>query len=113
MDALNSLGDIVRVLLIVIGVLSVVFIFLVFVLLRMRRDNPVKRFLRLLTYRVAATALAGLFAIPIEPIPIADAAYDVGVPILLIWYWIRLFKDMRQSPGVLAGHVQKPGRQSS
>ena len=112
MDALDSLGEIVRVLLIVIGAFSVILVFLIFVLLRMNRDNPLKRFIRLLTYRVAATALAGLFAIPIEPIPIADAAYDIGVPIALIWYWVRLFRDVRQSPQILARRRPQPGRQS-
>ena len=94
MDALNSLGDIVRALLIVIGALTVLLVLLVVVMLKMHRDNPLKRTLRLLTYRVAATALAGLFAIPIEPIPIADVAYDVGVPILLIWYWLTFFRNL-------------------
>ena len=60
MDVLDSLGEIVRFLLIVIGALSVVLVFLIFMMLRMHRDNPLKRFIRLLTYRVAATALAGL-----------------------------------------------------
>ena len=98
MDALNSLGEIVRALLIVVGAVTVLLVLLVVVLLRMDAYNPLKRFLKLLTYRVAATALAGLFAIPIEPIPIADVAYDVGVPILLIWYWLKLFRDARHQP---------------
>lgn len=98
MDALSSLGEFIRNLLIVVGALTVVLVLLVVALLRMRRDNPLKRALRLLSYRVVATLLAGLVAIPIEPIPILDALYDLGVPVALIWYWLRLFRDVRRPP---------------
>jgi hypothetical protein len=102
MDVLGSLGDILRALLIAVGAFTLVFVLLVLILFRMRRDNALKRGIRLLTYRVAATLLAGLFAIPIEPIPIADAIYDLGVPIALIWYWLKLFRDIRRPPHTYA-----------
>jgi hypothetical protein len=46
-----------------------------------------------LSYRVGATLVAGVVAIPIEPLPGLDVLYDIGVPILLIWYWFTFFRD--------------------
>jgi hypothetical protein len=57
-------------------------------------QHIIHRLLTALTYRVGATAAAGALAIPIEPIPGLDAAYDVAVPALLIWYWFTFFRDV-------------------
>ena len=35
----------------------------------------------------SATLAAGAVAIPLEPIPGIDLLYDIGVPIVLVWYW--------------------------
>jgi hypothetical protein len=45
-----------------------------------------------LSYRVGATLMAGVVAIPIEPLPGLDVLYDIGVPILLTWYWFSFFR---------------------
>ena len=29
----------------------------------------------------------------LEPVPGIDVLYDIGVPILLIWYWFTFFRD--------------------
>lgn len=100
MDILNAAGEIARDILVAIGVLTVLFVVTVVLLVKMRRDNPAKRMLRLLSYRLAATLLAAVFAIPIEPIPIADAVYDLGIPAVLIWYWLRLFRDFQRPPSL-------------
>jgi hypothetical protein len=50
-----------------------------------------------LCYRLGATLAAGAIAIPLEPIPGIDLAYDIGVPIALIWYWFTFFKDARRT----------------
>jgi hypothetical protein len=50
-----------------------------------------------LSYRVGATLAAGVVAIPIEPLPGLDVLYDIGVPILLIWYWFTFFRDATRS----------------
>ena len=55
-------------------------------------DNPLKRILSALSWRVGATFAAGALAIPIEPIPGLDTLYDIGVPIALLWYWFTFFK---------------------
>jgi hypothetical protein len=54
-----------------------------------------KRVLTALSYRLGATLTAGALAIPLEPIPGIDALYDIGVPIVLIWYWFTFFKNDR------------------
>jgi len=48
-------------------------------LLRMPETNPLKRLLTALCYRLGATLAAGAIAIPLEPIPGIDLAYDIGV----------------------------------
>ena len=55
--------------------------------------NPLKRVLTALSYRIGATAAAGLLAIPIEPIPGLDVLYDIGIPVALIIYWVSFFKN--------------------
>ena len=58
------------------------------VLVSMMPDtNPLKRVLTVFCYRLGATLAAGAIAIPVEPIPGIGLLYDVGVPIVLIWYW--------------------------
>jgi hypothetical protein len=68
-------------------------IILIVVVSKMSNDNPLKRVLTALCYRIGATAAAGALAVPVEPIPGLDALYDIGVPILLIWYWFTFFRD--------------------
>jgi hypothetical protein len=41
---------------------------------------------------IVASAQRSL-AIPLEPVPGIDVLYDIGVPILLIWYWFTFFRD--------------------
>jgi len=60
--------------------------------------NPLKRILTALSYRMGATVLAGVVAVPVEPIPGLDVIYDLAVPIALIWYWLTFFRDAVRSP---------------
>ena len=90
------LSDIVRLiqdLLIFVVVMFALLIALFVIVSKMPDDNPLKRVLTALSYRVGATAAAGAVAIPIEPIPVLDLLYDFGIPILLIWYWFTFFRD--------------------
>jgi hypothetical protein len=59
-------------------------------------QNPLKRVLSALSYRLGATIAAGAVAIPLEPIPGVDMLYDFGVPVALIWYWYTFFRDARR-----------------
>ena len=64
--------------------IAALLIALIVVVSMMPNTNPLKR-VPALCYRLGAT-LAGAIAIPLEPIPGIDLPYDIGVPIVLIWY---------------------------
>ncbi len=94
---LSMIEEIIRDLLIFVAVMFALFIVLLVVVSKMPDDNPLKRILTALSYRVGATLAAGVVAVPVEPIPGLDVLYDIGVPILLIWYWFTFFRDTIQS----------------
>jgi hypothetical protein len=75
-----------------IVVLIALCLVLLVVVSRMPADNPLRQVLNLVIARIAATAAAGVIAIPIEPIPGLDALYNIGAPVLLAYYWFTLFK---------------------
>src|SRR3984957_12356967 len=56
------------------------------------------RILVALSYRVGATAAAGMLVIPAMPIPGLDAFVDIGAPLALIWYWWTFFRNARRRP---------------
>ena len=95
---LSTIAEIIRDLLIFVGVITALLIALVVVISKMPDTNPLKRILTALSYRLGATLAAGALAIPLEPIPGIDALYDIGVPIVLIWYWFTFFRDALWSP---------------
>jgi hypothetical protein len=71
-----------------------------------------KRLLIALSYRLGATLAAGAVAVPLEPIPGIDTLYDVGVPIVLIWYWFKFFRDARHlksNPRLRPDHSKSRG----
>jgi hypothetical protein len=94
MEVLSTIAEIIRDLLIFVAVMTGMLVVLVVTVSKLPDTNPLKRLLTALTYRVGATAAAGALAIPIEPIPGLDAAYDVAVPVLLLWYWFTFFRDV-------------------
>jgi hypothetical protein len=90
---LSTIAEIIRDLLIFVAVITALLIALVVVISKMPDTNPLKRILTALSYRLGATLAAGALAIPLEPVPGLDVLYDIGVPILLIWYWLTFFKN--------------------
>ncbi|MGE5304102.1 MAG: hypothetical protein ACM3TN_12375 [Alphaproteobacteria bacterium] len=92
--------EIIRDLFIFIGAMFAMCIVLIIVVSRLPDDNPLKRLLNALTYRIGATLLAGVVAVPVEPIPGLDVLYDLAVPVALIWYWFTFFRDAIRSPDV-------------
>jgi hypothetical protein len=94
---LSTIAEIIRDLLIFIGVLAALLVALLVVVSKMPNANPLKRILTALCYRLAATLAAGAVAIPLEPIPGIDVIYDIGVPIVLIWYWFTFFREARRA----------------
>jgi hypothetical protein len=97
-EDMQSLVELVRDLLIFVVAMFALLVALIIIVSKMRDDNPLKRILSALSYRVGATVAAGALAIPIEPIPGLDAVYDIGVPIALIWYWFTFFRDATRAP---------------
>lgn len=91
MDILAAVAAIVKYLLLFIGAMAVLLVVLVVVVSRLSADNPLKRVLVMLCYRIAATLGAGIIAVPLEPIPGIDAAYDIGATVLLALYWLSFF----------------------
>jgi hypothetical protein len=91
---MQSFVELIRELLIFVVVMFALLIALIVVVSKMPDDNPLKRILSALSYRLGATAAAGALAIPIEPIPGLDTLYDIGVPLALLWYWFTFFRDV-------------------
>jgi hypothetical protein len=104
---LSTIAEIVRDLLIFVGVIAAMLITLVVVVSTMPNTNPLKRVLTALCSRLGATLAAGAVAIPLEPIPGIDLLYDIGVPIVLVWYWITFFRDARRMTSDPSPPVQK------
>lgn len=108
MGLLSAITEIIRDLLIFVVVMTALLIALIVVVSKMPNDNPLKRILSALSYRVGATVAAGAVAIPIEPIPGIDALYDIGIPILLIWYWFTFFRDAAHTMSAPASKRSPP-----
>src|SRR4029077_13616134 len=107
---LSTIAEIIRDLLIFVGVIAALLIALIVVVSMMPNSNPLKRGLTALCYRLGATLAAGAIAIPVEPIPGIDLLYDIGVPIILIWYWFTFFRDARRATSGPSARVQKQVR---
>ena len=73
MDLFSSIAEIIRDLLIFVVAMTALLIVLIVVVSKLPNENPLKRVLTALSYRVGATAAAGAMAIPVEPIPGLDA----------------------------------------
>ena len=99
---MESFVELIRDLLIFVVVMFALLIALIVVVSKMPDDNPLKRILSALSYRLGATAAAGALAIPIEPIPGLDTLYDIGVPLALLWYWFTFFRDVIRTRRKLA-----------
>jgi len=84
--------ELIRDLLIFIAVMFSLSIVLIVVISMLPNDNPLKRILTALSYRIGATLAAGMI-VPVEPIPGLDVLYDIAIPITLIWYWFTFFRD--------------------
>jgi hypothetical protein len=103
MGIASAIADIIRDLLIFVVALLALLVALTVIISKMPDDNPLKRILSALCYRVGATAAAGMIAIPVEPIPGLDVLYDIGVPIALLWYWFTFFREaVRAAPSARA-----------
>ena len=96
MEAVSAIERIVRDFLVFVVAMSAILAALLVIISRMPDDNPLKRIMVALSYRVGATAAAGMLVIPATPIPGLDTAIDIGAPIALLWYWWTFFRDARR-----------------
>lgn len=94
MSLLSAVTTIVGDLLIFVGAMAVLLVLAVVIVSRLSADNPLRRVLVALCFRLAATLGAGIVAIPLEPIPGIDVAYDIAAPVLLLIYWISFFANL-------------------
>jgi hypothetical protein len=92
---LLAVEEIIRDLLIFIAVMAAILAALVVVISRLSAENPLKRVLVALCYRIGATLVAGVVAIPTEPVPGLDAVYDIAVPVALVIYWLTFLRRLR------------------
>jgi len=104
MTLLSVVAEIVRDLLIFVGAMAALLVVLLVVISQLPSNNPLKRLLVAISYRVGATLAAGAIAIPLEPIPGIDAVYDIGVPVVLLLYWLSLFRNA----GSIMGEAPPP-----
>jgi hypothetical protein len=109
MEALNAVERIIRDLLVFVVAMSVVLAALMVIISRMPNDNPLKRIMVALSYRVGATAAAGMLVIPSTPIPGLDAVIDIGAPIALLRYWWTFFRDARRGGSKAAAARERSG----
>ncbi len=96
---MDSIEAIIRDLLIFVVAMTALLIALLIIVSRMPDNNPLKQILIALSYRVGATAAAGLIAVPAMPVPGLEAAVDIGAPILLLWYWWTFFRNLSARGG--------------
>ena len=101
--------ELIRDLLIFIAVMFALCIVLIVVISMLPDDNPLKRILTALSYRIGATLAAGMIAVPVEPIPGFDVLYDIAIPIALIWYWFTFFRGAIR-PAKRSEHVRPTAR---
>jgi hypothetical protein len=101
--------ELIRDLLIFIAVMFTLCIALIVVISMLPSDNPLKRILTALSYRVSATLAVGMVAVPVEPILGLDVLYDIAVPIALIWYWFTFFRDTIR-PSRWSHDIHSPAR---
>src|SRR6202030_3924213 len=106
----STIAEIIRNLPIFVGAIAALLTTLVVVVSKMPDTNPLKRILTALCYRLAATLAAGAVAIPLEPIPGIELLYDIGGPIVLIWYWVTFFRDARRATFGPSAPVQRQVR---
>ena len=78
---LSTIAEIIRDLLIFVGVITALLIVLILVASKMPNTNPLKRVLTALCYRLGATLAAGAVAIPLEPIPGSTCSMTLEFPL--------------------------------
>ena len=106
---MDSIAEIFRDLLIFVAAMFALFIVLIVLVSTLPEDNPLKRILTALSYRVGATFALGAVALPVEFLPGIDVAYDIVAPIWLIWFWYTFFQGRVLRAGSSKRASNRPG----
>jgi hypothetical protein len=94
METANNLIDLVRALIFGAEFLFVGMIAAIIGVSFMPKDNPLHALLVSLTKHLAATLAIGIVALPVQPIPGVDVAYDLGSVVFLAYYWMTFARDV-------------------
>src|ERR1700680_3098290 len=90
---MDTVAEIIKYLLILMGFMFVLLIVLLVVLWKMSPTNPLRLTLAALARRVGATWGLALIDIPVTAMqPIGDV-WDIGTLIFLAYYWYTFFRD--------------------
>jgi hypothetical protein len=90
---MDTLAEIIKYLLIFIGVMAVLLVVLLVVISRMPAGNPLRVTLAALARRVAATWGLALIDIPATAMQPLGDVWDIGSLIFLAYYWYTFFRD--------------------
>ncbi len=94
-DMFSSLIGLIE-LFLVCGVAALgLLVILTIVAARLPPDNPLKRILHALCVRITAMLGVGAVAIPIQPIPGLDVAYDAGALVLGVYLAFTFLKELK------------------
>jgi len=90
---MDTVAEIIKYLLIFIGVMSMLFIALLVIISRLPVGNPLRLTLAALARRVAATWGLALIDIPAMAMQPLGDVWDIGSLIFLAYYWYTFFRD--------------------
>jgi hypothetical protein len=92
MNLLDFAEAVIRDILLLVAVMTALLVGLLVAITQLPSGNALRRVLAALCLRIAAMIGAGLLAIPLEPIPGLDVAYDIAAPLGLLIFWVTFFR---------------------
>jgi hypothetical protein len=90
---MDTVGEIIKYLLIFLGVMFLLLIIVLAVLWKMSPTHPWRLVLAAFARRVAATGGIALIDIPATAMQPLGDVWDIGSLIFLAWYWYKFFRD--------------------
>src|SRR5262245_63183628 len=90
---MDTLGEIIKYLLIFIGAMTVLMLIVLAILYKMSPTHPWRLVLAAFARRLAATWGIALIDIPATALQPLGDVWDIGSLIFLAWYWYTFFRD--------------------
>jgi hypothetical protein len=90
---MDTVGEIIKYLLIFLGVMFLLLIIVLAVLWKMSPAHPWRLLLAAFARRLAATGGVALIDIPATAMQPLGDVWDIGSLIFLAWYWYKFFRD--------------------